>query len=119
MSAKALTLDPGIINPRVLLVTDRLDLDDQIWKTFIACGKKVHKAESGADLVATIKKGKVDIITTVINEFEAAGQGFKDENPNIFVLVDQSHRSQYGGLIQRCASSSPMPATLASPVLPC
>ncbi len=97
MLAKALTLHPGIINPRVILVTDRIDLDDQIWKTFIACGKKVHKAESGADLVATIKKGKVDIITTVINKFEAAvGQGFKDENPNIFVLVDESHRSQYG-----------------------
>jgi type I restriction enzyme, R subunit len=97
MLAKALSLHPGIPNPRIVLVTDRVDLDDQIWKTFRACGKKVHKAASGDDLVTVIKAGKMDIITTVINKFEAAvGKGFKDESPNIFILVDESHRSQYG-----------------------
>ena len=97
MLAKALTLHPAIPNPRVILVTDRVDLDDQIWKTFIACGKKVHKAESGANLIAEVQKGKADIITTVINKFEsAAGKYFTDTNPNVFVLVDESHRSQYG-----------------------
>jgi type I site-specific restriction-modification system R (restriction) subunit len=70
---------------------------DQIWKTFLACGKKVHKAESGADLVQSVKNGTFDIITTVINKFESAvGKDFKDDDPNIFVLVDESHRSQYG-----------------------
>lgn len=97
MLAKALALHPGIRNPRVILVTDRIDLDDQIWKTFLACGKKVHKAVSGADLVQTVKSGTFDIITTVINKFEAAvDKNFKDDDPNIFVLVDESHRSQYG-----------------------
>jgi len=97
MLAKALALHPTIINPRIILVTDRVDLDDQIWKTFLACGKQVHKAESGTDLVAAVKAGKADIITTVINKFESVvGKGFKDEDPNIFVLVDESHRSQYG-----------------------
>jgi type I restriction enzyme, R subunit len=95
--AKALSLHPGIPNPRILLVTDRVDLDDQIWKTFVACGKTVHKASSGNDLVTTIQAGKIDIITTVINKFEAAAeQKMRDTNPNIFVLVDESHRSQYG-----------------------
>jgi type I restriction enzyme, R subunit len=97
MLAKALTLHSSITNPRVILVTDRIDLDDQIWKTFLACGKKVHKADSGLDIISTIKAGKFDVITTVINKFESiAGQGFQDEDPNIFVLVDESHRSQYG-----------------------
>jgi type I restriction enzyme R subunit len=97
MLAKALALHPAIINPRVILVTDRVDLDDQIWRTFLACGKDVQKAASGDDLVTKVKAGKADVITTVINKFESvAGKGFKDENPNIFVLVDESHRSQYG-----------------------
>ncbi len=97
MLAKALALHPSIINPRVILVTDRVDLDDQIWKTFLACGKQVHKAESGTDLVAAVRAGKADIITAVINKFESvAGKGFQAEDPNIFVLVDESHRSQYG-----------------------
>ena len=97
MLAKALSLHPAISDPRIVLVTDRIDLDDQIWRTFLACGKKVHKAESGADLVATIKAGKFEIITTVINKFEGAlGKGTPDPNANIFVLVDESHRSQYG-----------------------
>src|SRR5258707_15216935 len=98
MLAKALTLHPGIPHPRIILVTDRVDLDDQIWNTFHSCGKTVHKATSGDDLVATIKAGKCDIITTVINKFDGAVETkFKDESPNIFVLVDESHRSQYGG----------------------
>lgn len=37
MLAKALTLHPGIKNPRVILVTDRVDLDGQLWGTFHAC----------------------------------------------------------------------------------
>ena len=97
MLAKALVLHPAITNPRIILVTDRVDLDDQIWKTFLACGKKVHKATSGEDLLEKIQEGKVDILTTVINKFESiAGKGFQDEDPNIFVLVDESHRTQYG-----------------------
>ncbi len=97
MLAKALALHPTIVNPRVILVTDRIDLDDQIWRTFLACDKKVHKAESGADLVDAVQKGKAEIITTVINKFESAvDKGLKDTSPNIFVLVDESHRSQYG-----------------------
>ena len=97
MLAKALALHPNIQNPRIVLVTDRIDLDDQIWKTFNACGKKAEKAQSGRHLVELVQSGKVDIITTVINKFEAAAkEKVRDHNPNIFVLVDEGHRSQYG-----------------------
>ena len=97
MLAKALALHPAVQNPRVVIVTDRIDLDEQIWSTFRACGKQAYKAESGADLMRLIREPKHEIITTVIDKFEAAArQGLADDNPNVFVLVDESHRTQYG-----------------------
>lgn len=97
MLAKALVLHPAIPNPRVVIVTDRIDLDQQIWGTFKACGKQVYKADSGADLIELIRTPRAEIITTVIDKFEtAATRKLKDDNANIFVLVDESHRSQYG-----------------------
>lgn len=97
MLAKALALHPAVPNPRVIIVTDRIDLDQQIWATFKACGKQVYKAGSGADLMRLIHEPKHEIITTVIDKFESAARAkLMDDNPNVFVLVDESHRSQYG-----------------------
>ena len=48
MLGKALSLEPTIKNPRVVIVTDRVDLDTQIWKTFLACRKSVEKARAGS-----------------------------------------------------------------------
>jgi type I restriction enzyme R subunit len=99
MLAKALALHPNIRNPRVVIVTDRVNLDAQIWGTFKACGKTVARASSGNDLAAMIRRGNVDIITTVINKFETADKvRVRDAGVNVFVLVDESHRSQYGGI---------------------
>jgi len=96
--AKALALEPAILNPGIVLVTDRIDLDDQIYKTFKNCDKEVVQAKTGKHLVELINSGKDSIITTLINKFEAAvKQGrTKSESSEIFVLVDESHRSQYG-----------------------
>jgi len=97
MLAKALALHPSIPNPRVILVTDRINLDRQIYRTFHNCGKSVEQARSGRHLIVLIRSGKADIIATVINKFETvADEKVKDDNVNIFVLVDESHRSQYG-----------------------
>lgn len=97
MLAKALTLHPNIQNPRVVLVTDRIDLDKQIWDTFHDCGKTVSRAKNGKDLIKLIQENKTDLITTVINKFETvAKEKIIDSNPTLFVLVDESHRSQYG-----------------------
>lgn len=101
--AKALALHPSIANPRIVLVTDRVDLDAQLWGTFKACGKSVARAEDGAHLVRLVRgklkpgEKRADIITTVINKFDQlARQNVADTGSNIFVLVDESHRSQYG-----------------------
>jgi type I restriction enzyme R subunit len=108
MLAKALTLHRDIPNPRVVLVTDRIDLDEQLWGTFLACGKKVQQAESGSNLVRMVQSDKADLITTVINKFDAAvRRGVRDPHPNIFVLVDESHRSQYGSLHAKMARVFP------------
>ncbi|MBN1583442.1 MAG: HsdR family type I site-specific deoxyribonuclease, partial [Anaerolineae bacterium] len=97
MLAKALALHPNVRNPKVVIVTDRVNLDAQIWGTFKACGKKVARARSGRDLANKIAQGNVDIITTVIDKFETAARvQARDEGVNVFVLVDESHRSQYG-----------------------
>lgn len=97
MLAKALSLHPAIPNPRIILVTDRVNLDLQIYKTFRACGKTLVQAQSGQHLLELVQATQADIIATVINKFETvAGEKVKDPNANVFVLVDESHRSQYG-----------------------
>lgn len=97
MLSKALALHPSICNPRVVLVTDRISLDDQITKTFRACGKKAAQAASGTDLGKLIKDTSNDIITTIIDKFETTAKNkVLDTSADIFVLVDESHRGQFG-----------------------
>jgi type I restriction enzyme R subunit len=108
MLAKALALHPAIPAPRVILVTDRVDLDNQLWNTFHACGKSVVQAQDGNHLLRLVTgklapgDARADVITTVINKFEqAAAQHASDASADIFVLVDEGHRSQYGQLNAR------------------
>ncbi|MEI2421552.1 DEAD/DEAH box helicase family protein, partial [Arthrospira platensis SPKY2] len=84
------------------------NLDDQIYGTFHACGKKVVQANSGKHLVGLVtgrvkqKEVRADVITTIINKFdEAARQKVQDSGINTFVLVDESHRTQYGSMHAR------------------
>ncbi len=104
MLGKALALHLNGHNPRVVIVTDRIDLDAQIWGTFKACGRRVVQAESGKHLMELIRDPANEIITTVIDKFEAAAKAkLSDDNVNVFVLVDESHRSQYGSSHARMA----------------
>jgi type I restriction enzyme R subunit len=96
---KALALDEGIPNVRVVIVTDRIDLDEQIWKTFHQCGKDPVQAKTGAHLIELLRNPNVSVITTLLQKFGAAAKDakqFRVEDDNLFVLVDESHRSQYG-----------------------
>jgi len=98
MLAKSLALAPDIIEPRIVLVTDRVDLDEQIWGTFRSCGSEPVMARSGAHLLELLERGKASIITTIIHKFDAA-LSRRDSLPpsdNIFVLVDEAHRTQAG-----------------------
>lgn len=97
MLGRALALDQGIVNPRLLIVTDRDDLDKQIKDTFKSCDMEPKRATSGADLLQLIRN-KTTLITTIINKFDTALRNgdLPDEDANMFVLVDESHRSQTG-----------------------
>ncbi len=100
MLAAGIAMEPGIDNFKIVLVTDRVDLDDQIYKTFTHCRAEPVQATTGKHLSELISSHKEQIITTVIDKFEAAvsKNPVHDENPNIFVLVDEGHRGQYGEL---------------------
>jgi type I restriction enzyme R subunit len=72
MLARALALDPAIPNPRVVLVTDRIDLDLQLKRTFAACGLVPEQATSGRHLLDLVAHDNAAIVTTVIDKFETA-----------------------------------------------
>lgn len=101
MFVKALIEDSRIENPRVIIVTDRKDLDKQISDTFRACNlkKDVVVARSGHHLLKLIKEKNLNVITTLVHKFESAKNhraGFMDDSKNIFVLIDEAHRTQGG-----------------------
>lgn len=101
MLGRSLALDRGITNPRIIIVTDRDDLDKQIKGTFKSCEMEPRRATSGADLIELVRN-KAPLITTIINKFDTAlrGNEIGENDANIFVLVDESHRTQtgrYGG----------------------
>jgi type I restriction enzyme R subunit len=105
MLAKALALDlprEGVDEFKVLLVTDRVDLDDQIYGTFKNCGTEPVQAMTGRHLAKLLSDHQSRIITAVIDKFETALQvGPRVENENIFTLVDESHRGQFGEMHTR------------------
>ncbi len=101
MLGRSLVLDTAIPNPRILIVTDRDDLDKQIKDTFKSCELEPVRATSGAHLIELIRN-RTPLVTTIINKFDTAAKAAEDvdEDANVFVLVDESHRSQtgrYGG----------------------
>jgi type I restriction enzyme, R subunit len=103
MMARALALQPDISNPRVLLVTDRIDLDKQLKNTFAACGLEPHQARSGRHLLELLSARKSAVVTTLINKFDTAlrVRDIQDLSTEVFLLVDESQRSQYGPLHSR------------------
>lgn len=107
MLGRSLALERSIENPRIIIVTDRDDLDKQIKDTFKSCDLEPIRATSGSHLLQLIQN-KAPLVTTIINKFDTALKNSKlvDEDPNIFVLVDESHRTQtgrYGGHSQFAA----------------
>lgn len=98
MLAQMLASSEAIKNPKILLVTDRIDLDDQISDTFKKCQKEVEQARTGSHLTELLNDSGDAIITTIINKFEAAVNQSKKPftSSDIFVLIDEGHRTQYG-----------------------
>ena len=109
MLARNLALDPDIPNPRIVLVTDREDLDRQLGNTFAACGLDPTRATSGRHLLELVSEQKAGIVTTLVHKFDKAlkARNFREESPDIFMLVDESHRTHFGTLAARMRQMFP------------
>jgi type I restriction enzyme, R subunit len=86
--------------PRVLLVTDRVDLDDQIYGTFRGAGVDLTQAETSAELRNLLTDPRSRIITTLVHKFVRALKTREPlaDDPDVFVLVDEGHRTHTGTL---------------------
>jgi len=88
----------SIAGSKVIVVTDRKDLDKQIHDTFNNSEVKAVRARSGKNLVELLQSGK-SVITTLIHKFEKVkNENVTFDDPNTFILVDESHRTQGGDM---------------------
>lgn len=87
-------------DPRIVLVTDRTDLDDQIYDTFRGSGVELVQADSSEDLRRLLTDGRSKIVTTLVHKFVRALKSKEQlaDDPDVFVLVDEGHRTQTGTL---------------------
>lgn len=100
MLVKSLIDDPEIVLPRVLIVTDRRTLDKQISETFAACNikKDVRRVASAAELLSLIRQKDQRVLTALIHKFDSFSSmvDYVDPDPNVFILIDEAHRTQGG-----------------------
>ena len=95
--------EPAMENPTVVVLTDRNDLDDQLFSTFARCQALLRQppvqADSRADLRRKLAVEAGGVVFTTIQKFLPAEKG--DTHPtlstrrNIVVIADEAHRSQY------------------------
>ena len=118
--------EPALQNPTIVLLTDRNDLDDQLFGTFSRCQELLRQppvqAGSRADLRAKLAVESGGVVFTTIQKFFPEEKG--DRHPelskrrNIVVIADEAHRSQYefiDGFARHMRDALPM---LHSSVLP-
>jgi type I restriction enzyme, R subunit len=107
----------NVKNARVLVITDRTELDEQIEKVFKGVNEDIYRTKSGADLIATLNTTKPWLVCSLIHKFggkedgeevgdipgyikelqRALPPGFTAKG-NIFAFVDECHRTQSGDL---------------------
>lgn len=106
----------NIDNSRILILTDRIELDEQIEKVFKGVSENIYRAKSGRDLLSELNKTEKAIIGSLVHKF-----GRSDDNQNVdeyiadlknslpsdfsvkgnlFVFVDECHRTHTGKLHQ-------------------
>ena len=95
--------EPAMQNPTIVVITDRNDLDDQLYGTFCRCQELLRQppvqAESREDLREKLQVKSGGVIFTTIQKFLPEIKGdmnpILSERPNIVVIADEAHRSQY------------------------
>lgn len=107
-------------NARIFIITDRVELDEQIEGDFKGVGENIHRTHSGADLIRALNDPKYFLVCSLIHKFgRQGGKGSDDQamqdyiedirrslpanfrpKGEIFVFVDECHRTQSGKLHQ-------------------
>jgi len=103
----------NVEDARVLVITDRTELDEQIEKVFKGVAEQIHRTRSGADLIDVLNRSDEWLIASLIHKFGASEEGdveafiqdMRSHLPkgfrargNLFVFVDECHRTQSGKL---------------------
>jgi len=115
-SGKSLTMvwlakwiNENVDNARLLIITDRTELDEQIEKVFLGVDEKIYKTKSGNDLINKLNVADPWLLCTIIHKFGGKDQtnefieelkipkDFKAKG-NLFVFIDECHRTQSGEL---------------------
>jgi type I restriction enzyme R subunit len=124
--------ESGFKNPTIIILTDRTDLDDQISRTFHRCGfqnpiqatsvrhlKKLLEDDYGKTITTTIQKfqetdDEGNIVKVTKEQIEVVS-----EKENLFVMVDEAHRSQYGflaGFMRKALKNAKFIAFTGTPI---
>ncbi len=109
----------NVTDPRVLIITDRTELDEQIEKVFKGVNEQIHRTSSGADLIATLNATTPWLLCSLLHKFGAREGGEEADDVagyleeirralppdfkvrgNLHVFVDECHRTQSGDLHQ-------------------
>src|SRR5690606_1493143 len=97
--AGALIREPAMENPTIVMVTDRNDLDDQLFETFsqgrALVRQKPIQADSRDHLKDLLDRASGAVIFTTIHKFTES-HGKISDRWNVVVMADEAHRSQYG-----------------------
>ncbi|MEI6209369.1 MAG: type I restriction endonuclease subunit R [Desulfuromonadales bacterium] len=102
--AGQLVRHPELENPTIVVLTDRNDLDDQLFATFSMCRDLIRQtpiqAESREDLQKALNRASGGVVFTTIQKFApASGETvypMLTDRRNVVVITDEAHRSQYG-----------------------
>ena len=97
--AGQLVKHPAMANPTLVVLTDRNDLDDQLFTTFSMCRDLIRQtpvqADSREDLQKLLARASGGVIFTTLQKFGETSQALTDRR-NVVVIADEAHRSQYG-----------------------
>lgn len=97
--AGQLVKHPAMANPTLVVLTDRNDLDDQLFATFSMCRDLIRQtpvqADSREDLTRLLARASGGVIFTTLQKFGETSQALTDRR-NVVVIADEAHRSQYG-----------------------
>lgn len=97
--AGRLVKHPAMANPTLVVLTDRNDLDDQLFSTFSMCRDLIRQtpvqAESREDLQKVLSRASGGVIFTTLQKFGEIAEPLTTRR-NVVVIADEAHRSQYG-----------------------